>query len=413
MGVRRPLVRVDGRVRQIQSGDTVDPAYLSANLAAFAGLTGAANKAPYFTAAGAMAVYDLTVFGRSVVAAADAAALRTLLGLGSAATRDASATPAASTVPLRDASGFLQLGTVLSDFLVRKINATGSGGRINLEVSDTATISAVNRRLSVDILHDNFRVYESGSPARGLYIEMASLLTGATSNYTKQTSIDDATAGRLLAVGAGGLLGSELNVSQRLISDFASFYTTGFYYGVGAGAPVGIASLNAPPGSGYVGGTVLYLRYAATQAVFIFSQVTAAAAARRTWIGVNISGTVYWNEISTTADQSDSGWIQPTLSNSWANQSGNPIKYRLRYGKLEWCGRATNATTSNNTTSFTLPSGYRPNKPLTLHGGGNTGGGNTCLVTISTAGVVTFYDTSTQGSTATIDLDGVSCLLDY
>lgn len=61
----------------------------SANLSALSGLTGAANKAPYFTAAGAMAVYDLTVFGRSLAAAADQSAGRTLLGLGTAATRAA------------------------------------------------------------------------------------------------------------------------------------------------------------------------------------------------------------------------------------------------------------------------------------------------------------------------------------
>lgn len=61
----------------------------SANLNALSGLSGAANKAPYFTAAGAMAVYDLTVFGRAFAAAADQAAGRTLLGLGTAATHPA------------------------------------------------------------------------------------------------------------------------------------------------------------------------------------------------------------------------------------------------------------------------------------------------------------------------------------
>lgn len=59
------------------------------NLSALSGLSGAANKAPYFTAAGAMAVYDLTVFGRAFAAAADQAAGRTLLGLSTAATRAA------------------------------------------------------------------------------------------------------------------------------------------------------------------------------------------------------------------------------------------------------------------------------------------------------------------------------------
>src|SRR5678815_791286 len=118
MANRRPLARSGGRVRLIASGDTIGPAYLSANLTALAGLTGAANKGAYFTGAGAMSVYDLTVFGRSLGGAADAAAGRTLLALGTAATRDANTTPTASNVPLRDASNYLTLGRLVADFIV-------------------------------------------------------------------------------------------------------------------------------------------------------------------------------------------------------------------------------------------------------------------------------------------------------
>lgn len=63
----------------------------SAKLAAFAGLTGAADKLAYFTGASTLAVASLTAYGRSMVATADAAALRTLAGLGSLATQAASA----------------------------------------------------------------------------------------------------------------------------------------------------------------------------------------------------------------------------------------------------------------------------------------------------------------------------------
>lgn len=57
-----------------------------ANLTALAGLVGVANRGLHFTGAGALAVHDLTVFARQLLAEADAAAARTRLGLGTAAT---------------------------------------------------------------------------------------------------------------------------------------------------------------------------------------------------------------------------------------------------------------------------------------------------------------------------------------
>ncbi|UQY33831.1 hypothetical protein K8U54_19265 [Pseudomonas fulva] len=59
-----------------------------ANLTSLAGLTGSANKMFYFTAESAMALADLTVFGRLLNAAADAPAARSTLGLGTAAIRN-------------------------------------------------------------------------------------------------------------------------------------------------------------------------------------------------------------------------------------------------------------------------------------------------------------------------------------
>lgn len=61
----------------------------NANLNALAGLAGAADRLPYFTGAGALALATFTAFGRSIAAGIDAPAVRATLGLGTAATTNA------------------------------------------------------------------------------------------------------------------------------------------------------------------------------------------------------------------------------------------------------------------------------------------------------------------------------------
>lgn len=76
----------DGELREFVPGDTVPNDQLSANLAAFGGLTGLADRLPYFTGAGALSLAVLTAQARTLLAAITTAAQRTAMGLGDVAT---------------------------------------------------------------------------------------------------------------------------------------------------------------------------------------------------------------------------------------------------------------------------------------------------------------------------------------
>lgn len=71
-------------------------ALISPNVAALAGLTGAADKGFSFTGVGAMSTYTLAAYGKNFLATADQGAARSYLGLGSAAIVDLGAADGAA-----------------------------------------------------------------------------------------------------------------------------------------------------------------------------------------------------------------------------------------------------------------------------------------------------------------------------
>lgn len=124
---------------------------LHANLTALAGLVGASDRAFYFTGSGALSLYTLTTFGRTLAALADAAALRTAGGLvigtdvqafHANLTALAGLSLVSDRLPYANGTGTLALATYTSFARTWDALADAAAGRTALSLGTAALISS-------------------------------------------------------------------------------------------------------------------------------------------------------------------------------------------------------------------------------------------------------------------------------
>lgn len=134
------------------TGTYPNPTLASANLQALIGLVGASDKAAYFTGSGALSLYTLTAFGRTLAGLADAAALRTAAGLvigtdvqayHANLAAFAGLTLVADRLPYANGSGTLALATFTAAGRALIDDADAAAQRTTLGLGTLAVLSAI------------------------------------------------------------------------------------------------------------------------------------------------------------------------------------------------------------------------------------------------------------------------------
>lgn len=168
----------------------------NANLTALSGLTGAADKLNYFTGVGAMALADFTTFGRSLAGAADAAAGRTALALGTMATQ---AETDYALLAGRAGGQSLIGGTASGNSLTLRSSSHATKGKVIFGNAGTTAYDEVNERFGVGTASptSKFQVLTAGStsPAYGTD-EVFSIVNN---------SLFNSNAGFAVAAGSSGI----------------------------------------------------------------------------------------------------------------------------------------------------------------------------------------------------------------
>lgn len=222
----------------------------SANLSAFAGLSGVADRVPYFTAAATLALATFTGFGRSLVDDADASSALTTLGFSAYAKTlidDVDAAAARTTLDAQQANALLTAIAGLSMVADRMIYGTGAGtvGLATLTsfartlLDDTssavakATLSAADRETVATVATDAAFTLTVGTSApaqrhtgtltadRTVTLSTSGAYDGATFEVTR-------TGGGAFNLSLGGLKNLATNSWARVRYDGTAWYLAAY-----------------------------------------------------------------------------------------------------------------------------------------------------------------------------------------
>jgi hypothetical protein len=334
-----------------------------ANLTALSGLTGVADRLPYFTGAGALSLATLTAKARDLMASADESAMRSFLGLvkqtsttdsgtGKLLTVDSFGLGAVSSVVFPSASldssdtpvGLYRASsTILGTWPTAAFNGPILVERINATTVKQTLTNATSNRTWV-------RGITSGVPTP--WAEL-----WHSGNLVKQTSTIDTTAGSVLLNGAHGLGELTLNTGNNLTDLNNINLATGFYAysGSATGSPSGVNP-----------GVLFVERYSAVASRQVAMVVNGSADVTDKWTRQVRSGPIYgaWvreynqGNILGTVSQS-SGVPTGALFESGSNANGAYLKFAdgtmicTRQIFLASLGSAISYTTGLNRYAFT------------------------------------------------------------
>ena len=195
-----------------------------ANLAALAGLSGAADRLPYFTGAGAMSLATFSAFGRTLIDDADNSAARTTLGLGTMATQAAGAvsitggtingtsvgattrsTGAFTTAELVSTSVTVALGDTISTLSWRNSDASASMAGIVGQIKLTAEAAFTDGQAKT------YMTFHTNTGVAGTLTEVLRL-----------TSAGGATFSGAVTIGSGTINGTAIGGTTAAAGAFTS-----------------------------------------------------------------------------------------------------------------------------------------------------------------------------------------------
>jgi hypothetical protein len=189
-------------------------------LTAIAGLVSAADRLPYFTGSGTASLATFTTAGRALVDDADAAAQRTTLGLGTAATVNTGTS--SGDLPLLSTGGRLPIARIAS--------GTPDGTKFVRDDGTLVTPSGGGGAVATDAIFD-----AKGDLAVGTGADTAAKLTVGSNgkmivaDSTQTTGLAYANPGLLAAVSYGPAVQASVNTSSATMADIdASNFTVTF-----------------------------------------------------------------------------------------------------------------------------------------------------------------------------------------